>query len=295
MELKHLNTFLTLSKIKNFTRTAEYLNYAQSNITAHIQQLEKELDVHLFERIGKSVELTREGEKLVPYAEKMLLLSSDIKKMYKEKDNYGRIVIGASESICIFKLPEIIKVYKEKYPDVDLFIKTLDSSDFVPLLADNTIDIAFILDLPINNKSTISVLKNEEPICVLSVPESDLALKEKVYIQDFQNVPFILTGKSCCYRSLFEKELSESSIVPKIVLETGSIQVIKQTVLSGLGLCLLPELAVEKELKKHELVKIPYTTNYNVFSQLIYHKDKWLSKNLCDFISIVKKTYGIIS
>ncbi|MCC0640594.1 MULTISPECIES: LysR family transcriptional regulator [unclassified Clostridioides] len=294
MELKHLNTFLTLSKIKNFTRTAEHLNYAQSNITAHIQQLEKELDVHLFERIGKSVELTREGEKLVPYAEKMLLLSSDIKKMYKEKDNYGRIVIGASESICIFKLPEIIKVYKEKYPDVDLFIKTLDSSDFVPLLADNTIDIAFILDLPINDKSTISVLKNEEPICILSVPETKLALKEKVYIQDFKNVPFILTVKSCCYRSLFEKELSESSIVPKIVLETGSIQVIKQTVLSGLGLCLLPELAVEKELKKHELVKIPYTTDYNIFSQLIYHKDKWLSKNFCDFISIVKKTYGII-
>lgn len=291
MELKHLNTFLILSKIKNFTKTAEYLNYAQSNITAHIQQLEKELDVRLFERIGKSVALTREGEKLLPYAEKMLLLSSDIEKMYKEKDNYGRIVIGASESICIFKLPEIIKIYKEKYPDVDLFIKTLDSSDFVSLLADNTIDIAFVLDLPISDKSIISALKKEEPICVLSVPNCDLLLKERVYIQDFQNVPFILTGKSCCYRSLFEKELSESYIVPKIVLETGSIQVIKQTVLSGLGLCLLPELAVEKELEKHELIKVAFTTDYNIYSQLVYHKDKWLSKNLCDFISIVKETY----
>ncbi|MGO0862233.1 LysR family transcriptional regulator substrate-binding protein, partial [Clostridioides difficile] len=126
---------------------------------------------------------------------------------------------------------------------------------------------------------------------VLSVPESNLALKENVSIQDFQDIPFILTGEGCCYRSLFEKELSESSVVPKIVLETGSIQVIKQTVLSGLGLCLLPELAVEKELKRHELIKIPYSINYNIVSQLIYHKDKWLSKNLCDFISIVKQMY----
>ncbi|MDB0440521.1 LysR substrate-binding domain-containing protein [Clostridioides difficile] len=291
MELKHLKTFLTLSKIKNFTKTAEYLNYAQSNITTQIQQLETELDVRLFERIGKSVTLTREGEKLIPYAKKMILLSSDIKNMYENQGDSGRIVIGASESICIFKLPKIIKIYKEKYPNVDLFLRILDSSDFIPLLADNTIDIAFILDSPITDKSVVSVLENNEPICVLSVPESKLALKENVSIKDFQDIPFILTGEGCCYRSLFEKELSESSVVPKIILETGSIQVIKQTVLSGLGLCLLPELAVEKELKRHELIKIPYSINYNIVSQLIYHKDKWLSKNLCDFISIVKQMY----
>ncbi|MCC0725342.1 LysR family transcriptional regulator [Clostridioides sp. ZZV14-6009] len=291
MELKHLKTFLTLSKIKNFTKTAEYLNYAQSNITTQIQQLEKELDVRLFERIGKSVTLTREGEMLIPYAKKMILLSSDIKNMYENHTDSGRIVIGASESICIFKLPEIIKIYKEKYPDVDLFLKTLDSSDFIPLLADNTIDVAFILDSPVTDKSVVSVLKNDEPICILSAPDSKLVLKENVSIQDFQDIPFILTGEGCCYRSLFEKELSESAVVPKIVLETGSIQVIKQTVLSGLGLCLLPELAVEKELKRHELIKVPYSTNYNIVSQLIYHKDKWMSKNLCDFISIVKQMH----
>ncbi|MCC0708415.1 LysR family transcriptional regulator substrate-binding protein [Clostridioides sp. ES-S-0190-01] len=106
---------------------------------------------------------------LIPYAKKMILLSSDIKNMYENQADSGRIVIGASESICIFKLPEIIKIYKEKYPDVDLFLKTLDSSDFIPLLADNTIDIAFILDSPVADKSVVSVLKKDEPICVLSV------------------------------------------------------------------------------------------------------------------------------
>lgn len=289
MELKHLNTFLVLSKIKNFTKTAEYLNYAQSSVTTQIQQLEKELNVRLFERIGKSVALTLEGENLIPYATKMLSLSSDIEKMYANSDNPGRIVIGASESISIYRLPEIIKVYKKKHPDVDLFLVLLDSSDFIPLLADNTIDIAFIMDHPITDKSITSFLHIDESICILSTPEHPLALKKTVSIQDFADTPMILTGHGCCYRNMFEKDLSMFNISPKIVLETGSIHVIKQTALSGLGLCILPELAMQKELKNRNLVKLAYHTNYNIVSQLICHKDKWISPNLSDFISVIKQ------
>lgn len=289
MELKHLNTFLVLSKIKNFTKTAEYLNYAQSSVTTQIQQLEKELNVRLFERIGKSVALTLEGEKLVPYATKMVSLSSDIEKMYASSDNPGRIIIGASESISIYRLPEIIKVYKRNHPDVDIFLTLLDSSEFIPLLADNTIDIAFTMDHPIIDKSITSALKIHESIYALSTPGHPLALKKNVLIQDFTDIPIILTGHGCCYRSMFERELSTANISPKIVLETGSIHVIKQIALSGLGLCILPELAVQEELENHRLVKLDYNTNYNIISQLIYHKDKWISPNLHDFISIVKQ------
>ena len=289
MELKHLNTFLVLSKIKNFTKTAEYLNYAQSSVTTQIQQLEKELNVHLFERIGKSVALTLEGEKLIPYAIKMISLSSDIEKMYSNSDNSGRIVIGASESISIYRLPEIIKAYKKNHSDVDLYLMLLDSSDFIPLLADNTIDIAFSMDHPITDKSTTSLLNIDESICVLSTPEHSLALKKTICIQDFANAPIILTGHGCCYRNMFERDLSMFNISPKVVLETGSIHVIKQTALSGLGLCVLPELAVQKELKDGSLVKLAYNTNYNIVSQLICHKDKWISPNLSDFISVVKQ------
>ena len=289
MELKHLNTFLVLSKIKNFTKTAEYLNYAQSSVTTQIQQLEKELNVRLFERIGKSVALTLEGEKLVPYATKMISLSSDIEKMYANSDNPGRIVIGASESISIYRLPEIIKVYKRNHPDVDIFLMLLDSSDFIPLLTDNTIDIAFTMDHPITDKSTTSLLKIDESICVLSTPEHPLALKKIVSIQDFADIPMILTGHGCCYRNMFEKDLSMFNISPKIVLETGSIHVIKQTAMSGLGICILPELAVQKELGNRSLVRLAYNTNYNIVSQLICHKDKWISPNLCDFITVVKQ------
>ncbi len=288
MDLKHLQTFLTLSEIKNFTKTAEYLHYAQSNVTTQIQQLEAELNVRLFERIGKNVSLTSAGLELIPHAQKMLNLSEDIIVKFSDQ-NSGRISIGASESICIYRLPSIIKSFQMEHPTVELYLNVLDTSDFAPFLANNTIDIAFALDIPISNPNIRIALQIDEPICAFSTPDHPLATKEKVTIHDFSNQRVILTGKECCYRKMFERDLLDAAVVPKIVLETSSIQVIKQTVLSGLGICVLPQLAVQKELDNKELVRINYETNYNIVSQLIYHKDKWISQNLKDFINTAKK------
>ncbi|MFR3728104.1 LysR family transcriptional regulator [Lacrimispora sp.] len=288
MELKRLHTFLVLSKLKNFTKTAEYLHYAQSNVTTQIQQLESELGVKLFERLGKNISLTPEGEEFIAYANQILYLTDDLKHKFANKNDHGRITIGASESICIYRLPEIIKAYQTKHPNVELYLNVLDSTDFIPLLVNNEIDISFTLDLPIYNSSINTALMIDETICAFSIPEHPLAQKAEVTIEDFLNIPLILTGQNCCYRKMFEKDLLNASITPKIVLETSSLQVIKQTVLSGLGICVLPQLSVQKELDNNELVKLNYATNYKLASQVIYHKNKWISQNLKDFIDTVR-------
>lgn len=77
---------------------------------------------------------------------------------------------------------------------------------------------------------------------------------------------------------------------PQIALETSSLQVIKQSVISGLGICVLPQMAVQAELDNKELVNINYDLNYKIVSQLILHKDKWMSQSLKDFINIFKET-----
>ena len=99
----------------------------------------------------------------------------------------------------------------------------------------------------------------------------------------FRNT-FHFTGHGCCYREMFEQEMMEHSVFPHIVLETSSIQVIKESAMSGLGLCVLPEFMVKKEMESGRLVKIPYGPNCDISIQLIYHKDKWLSDNMKDFI-----------
>ena len=85
-----------------------------------------------------------------------------------------------------------------------------------------------------------------------------ISQKERVEIRDFSGIPFIFTGHGCCYRGMFEREMTEHSVFPHIVLETSSIQVIKESAMSGLGLCVLPEFTVKEEMESGRLVKIPY-------------------------------------
>jgi DNA-binding transcriptional LysR family regulator len=291
MDLKQLNTFLVLCKFKNFTKTAEHLNYAQSSVTAQIQQMEKELNVCLFERIGKSVYLTREGEKLIPHATKMLSLSSDIVNMYADTETGGHITIGAAESLSIYKLPAIIKEYKKEHPEVELYIKLFESEEMISSLSDNSIDIVFTIEPPIKNPIIKTVFERKEEIGVYATKEHPLAFKEMICAKDFTDVPIILTGKECCYRKLFERALLMQGVSPKIVLETGSVQVIKETALSGLGLCVLPELVVHKEVLNKELIKLNYDNDFHICTQLLYHKDKWISQNLKKFINLTKMVY----
>lgn len=289
MEMKHLHTFLILSQIKNFTKTAEQLGYVQSNITSHIQKLEDELGVKLFERIGKSITLTVEGEQLVPYAQKLIALSSEIQDMYSHNLISSRLIVGVSESIGIYKLPQIIKQFKKRYPQIDLHIEVLDSAQMIPKLNQHSIDIAMTLDYPILDTAMIIEFKRKEAIGIFATPDHQLCHLESVDASYFANMPFILTGQGCCYRGEFEQDLKRFSIFPHIVLETSSIQIIKENALSHLGLCLLPEFTVQNEILQQQLKRIAYSTDYPMYLQMFYHKDKWLSPTLKEFISVAKK------
>ena len=121
MNLKHLTTFLTLCKEKSFTRTAAILDLAQSGVTTHIKLLEKELGVRLFDRIGKTVSLTPEGQTLIPHARKMLALSEEISRLYQQS---GRLTIGVTESVANYLFGDILKEYSVLYPDTEIFLKT---------------------------------------------------------------------------------------------------------------------------------------------------------------------------
>lgn len=290
MNLKNLETFLTLSKIKNFTKTAETLNYAQSNVTMQIKQLEEELQVKLFERLGKSVVLTEEGNQLIPYAKRYLSLSLEIHDLYATHKKQ-KIVIGASESLSIAKLPYILSQYKKSHPEVELSLQLIDANEIAPMLLDNIVDIVLALDTPILNPALSTCFEHWEPVHLYASPEYAIVKKDNVTINDLNELPMILTKPLCCYRKQLEQDLIKSNVQPKIILETSSVQVIKETTLHGLGVCLLPQFLVEKELNNHQLYELAFPTDYHISAQLIHHKNKWISPILSDFMNTVKEYY----
>lgn len=292
MDIKQLKTFLVLSKLKNYTKTAAELDYAQSSISAQIQQLELELNTKLFDRIGKNVYLTASGKMLIPYANEILSLSANAKERINfDSSSRGQILIGASESLCIFQLPRIIKPFMNLHPNIEVKIKLTDNEQAIQQLTDNEIDLAFTIGNPIAHSSIISLHKRSEKILILSDTAHSLTSKKRLEIHDFANQTFILTGSGCNYRAAFEHDMHSNGVPYQIALETGSVQAIKEMAVSGLGLCVLPQLAVQKELEANLLCALPYSNSYSIYSQLFCHNSKWISPYLSDFIKMIQDNF----
>lgn len=291
MDLKQLNTFLEVSKSLNFTRAAEQLGYAQSSVTAQIQQLEIELGAILFERIGKKVILTDSGRKVLPYVSQILQLSGSMKDAASSSEfPKGNLSIGTAESLSIYRLPKILEEYRKLYPDVNLELKLMNCEEFLPALSNGIIDVAFSIGDQINSKYIVETVQLQERIRVISSPDPPFRKKKMVRPEDFDGKAIILTGKGCCYRGAFMKKLSKENIVPRIVLETDSIQVIKQAAVSGLGACVLPEVAVAEELEAGKLELVDFdTSDFNIVSQMFYHRDKYISSALSEFLRLSDK------
>ena len=121
MTITQLETFLKIAETRNFTTSASLLGYAQSTVTMQIKQLEEELGCLLFERLGKTVALTAEGERLCEYAAKMTQLEREIRlEVPTVKEPAGILRLGVSESLCYQGLPKVLLKYKQQYPKVEI-------------------------------------------------------------------------------------------------------------------------------------------------------------------------------
>lgn len=290
MDFKQLQTFYVLSNELNFTRAADKLGYTQSCITLHIKKLEDELGLTLFDRIGKKVTMTEAGCKLLPSVCQLLKISQNLQEFSNETTSKtGTIRIGICDSLCIEKMPAIIKSFSLIYPDVDIYLKILKCSEFLNELRDNKIDLAYTIGY-LNKIPEIQYTAEKlEPILVLASPNHRLVSKENLIPNDFDGIPLIMAEPAAYYRRNFLNDLERSGINPKIILETESLQAIKNLTCSGLGVCILPKAAAGAEINAGKLVPLNYICDYEIKSQIIWHRDKWLSFILKEFIRIAEE------
>lgn len=292
MDMKQLKTFVTVAKLNSFTQAANQLGYAQSSITSQIQILEQELDTRLFERFGKKISLTSEGKKFLLYANQLLTLWENVKGVVSSSDTIkGTLTIGVVESICAVKLPKFLKEYTTSYPDVEIILKIAPSRELQSLLRENQIDVAILLDEKISTPEFVIKFQRQEPLSLLVAPTHPLAKKDSVYPEDLTKYPLLLTRQGCFFRSLFERILTDTDLKSKIALNTSNIQTIKQLAIFDFGITLLPHYAVIDEVKNNQLTELPWCgLDFDILTQVICHKDKWISSPLKEFLSMVQTT-----
>ncbi|QCR31916.1 LysR family transcriptional regulator [Lysinibacillus sp. SGAir0095] len=291
MEIKQLITFKHAAENLNFTQTAKLLNFAQSSVTAQIKALEEEIGRPLFERLGKRLILTEAGHQFKRYAEKMINLSEEaITAANGEEELTGTLIIGAQESQCTYRLPLILKEFKTAFPKVKLVFKPAHSDEMArKQLMEGELDIAFIMDKKKPEGSLIveQLIKEELKLVVTSNhPISANA------IDDLKHETLLLTETGCSYRNMFEESLNSLGIYPLDKIEFTSIEAIKQCVIAGLGVALLPEMVVKKDIEEGRMKELPWNSfSSPLYTQIAWHKDKIVTQPLDEFISLTRKIF----
>ena len=289
MELRNLITFIHVAELGSFTKAAEQLDYSQSTVSFQIKQLEEELDCLLFERINHTITLTERGHELVAYAHKIRSLTDEFKENLNEEQTVkGHIHIVTPDSICEEMISKRYISFHREYPEISIKFTTADTSVMFDMLDHNEADLIMTLDSHSYNKDY--VIAKEEPLSMHFVvnSESTLADFRELSIMDIINEPFILTEYGQGYRKVFDKELAKRSLEITPVLEIGRTDIITSMVAQSNMISYLPDFVTREMVKNGQLCYLNVTDfNTEIWKQLIYHKNKWMSKSLKTIIDYI--------
>lgn len=286
MEMRHVKTFCTIVKYGGFSKAARTLGYAQSTVTTHIKALENDLHTPLFDRLGKKVLLTKAGHHFHPYALELLAIYEKAQEIPQDSNHpEGTLTITSNETVAVYRLPYVLKAYKQKYPKVNIILETDTNEQALRKLRDGETDIAFLIgESREYDDFTTTPLFDELFGWILP---ADLSSCDNPF-NLLQNYQFIYTEKECGYRAMVDRYLCINGQLPERTFESSSIEVIKQSVMCGLGIAILPYIVVKENCTKKQLTFKPIETPLFIKSCAYYHKLRWISPVLQSFLPLLE-------
>lgn len=291
MELRNLITFTQVAELGSFTKAAEQLGYSQSTVSFQIKQLEDELGCLLFERINHTTTLTERGHELVSYAHQIRALTDEFKdNLVKDDEFSGHINIVAPDSVCDEMINTHYIGFHDKYPSISIKFTTADTTVMFEMLDHNEADVIITLDNHSYNKDYIIAKEQQLSMHFVARADSKFAGIKNLSIKDIINEPFILTEYGQGYRRVFDKELAKRSLEITPVLEIGRTDIITSIVAESNMLSYLPDFVTNDLIESGKLCYLDVKDmDIEIWKQLIYHKNKWISKSLKVFLDYVKE------
>lgn len=257
MDLRNIQTFVTVAQELNFAKAAHHLHLSQPSVTARIQSLEAEVGKTLFIRNRRNVQLSIEGEAFLPFALQMLeILGAAEEKMKSiNKTIEGRISIGATAFISVYILPEILGMVHRRHPRVEFKVVTGSTMQINEMLHQNQIDIGLVSST-VTNKQVKQEMLNEYDLVLVCSPKHPFAQKEIIHMEELLSVPLVTYEQRSDAWKQIKRLYGHHDAVPNVVMELNQIEAAKAMVSASLCVCLLPKLSVERELREGSLVKV---------------------------------------
>lgn len=279
MDLRSLNIFIEVAELGSFTRAGEKLGYSQPTISFQIKQLEKEMGVPLFDRIGHTVSLTDAGRDALSYAQNICHMSQEmVLGTAGRREPSGVLRLGMADSLCAPLVAGHFGKFRSEYPKVSLHISTGDTGMLLEYLDHNEVDMICTMDDHVYDPNYI--IANEEEIRVHFVAslQNPLASQRVVSVEELLPQPFLLTEKGMSYRRLMDEKLARNSMEIQPVLETGRADLICALAEENAGIAFLPDYVTEEGVRQGKLKRLNVTDfQVLVWKQILYRREKWLS------------------
>lgn len=292
MEFRELSTFLQVAKLQSFSKAAKVLGYSQAAVTIQIQQLEQELGVHLFDRIGKQTSLTHQGSVFYDHAASIMRDIAQAKDAvsHPQKLN-GHLCIGTIESICASLFPSLLTEYHKLHPEVNISIRTDSPDQLLEQINGNQLDLVYFMDKRVYDVKWEKVLEEPEEIVFAATADHPLAQRsEPLSLDDVLSYPMVVTEKNASYRLILEQYLAAMGKSLQPYLEIGNTDFILQFLKQNAGITFLPRFTVEKAVSEGYL-RILSVKKFSIrtWRQILYHKDKWVTREMAEFIRLAQE------
>ncbi|HHH2070092.1 TPA: LysR family transcriptional regulator [Yersinia enterocolitica] len=257
MDLRRFITFKTVVEEGSFAKAALKLCCTQSTVTFHIQQLEHELAVQLFEKIGRRMILTPAGKKLLPEVHELTRVLQGIRHLaQQDADLSGDLRVVVGETLLAYKMPTVLERFRIKAPKVRIFLQSMNCYAIRDALLSDTADLGIFYRVGKDESLHVESLGEQSLVLVASPSCQNLD-----FLTTSHHIPtsFIINEPECVFRQIFESTLRERRITLENTIELWSIESIKKCVASNLGVSYLPRFSVEHELQSGILKELPFS------------------------------------
>lgn len=303
MEFRELAAFREVARLSSFSRAANRLGYVQSTVSAQIQSLERDLGVQLFDRLPRTVALTPAGEALLPYADRLVKQLAEARLAVAGSgagagEPVGTVVVSAPESLLTYRLPPVLNRIHAQHPGIVIDLRPTPigrfRGDTRRSVATGEVDVAIVLDTPLDIRGFASEILTPEPISVIAPPGHPLAAEHHVRPEDLNDEHLLLPEApdfGCAYRGQFERQLADAHVVTNGALEFASIETVKQCVVSGMGVSVVPSIAVEADLTAGRLTELSWAPDFDVHTQVVWNARRLIGSAVGAFLQATRSVF----
>ena len=257
---RRLQVFFTVARLLSFTKAAETLHMTQPAVTFQVRQLEEYFNTRLFDRTHNRISLTDAGTLVYGYAEKIFDLYNEMENMIKDMTGEisGSLTIGASTTIAEYMLPSLLGDFRKQYQDVVIHLKVSNTEGIVSMVENNIIDLG-VVEAPVGNKNlVVEPCRNDRLVAI--VPNGHpLASHDVVHLDELMEYPFICREEGSGTREVIEEYICHAEGCKdglNVAMELGSPEAVKGAVEASMGISIVSEATITKEIKLGTLVAV---------------------------------------